>query len=47
LNEISQKNTPLFDALKRYVDDKVVPFHVPGHKQGRGLNERLLNGGKT
>ncbi|WP_141505046.1 aminotransferase class I/II-fold pyridoxal phosphate-dependent enzyme [Paenibacillus luteus] len=36
---MNQKSTPLFDALKRYVDDKVVPFHVPGHKQGRGLKE--------
>ncbi|MHA7965582.1 aminotransferase class I/II-fold pyridoxal phosphate-dependent enzyme [Paenibacillus sp. CAU 1782] len=35
----NQKSTPLFDALKKYVDDKVVPFHVPGHKQGRGLRE--------
>lgn len=31
--------TPLFDAVKKYVEDKVVPFHVPGHKQGNGLSE--------
>jgi len=29
----------LFDAVRKYVDDKVVPFHVPGHKQGRGIPE--------
>ena len=37
--KLDQKQTPLFDAVKRYVDAKVVPFHVPGHKQGRGLPE--------
>jgi arginine decarboxylase len=36
---INQNRTPLFDAVKRYVDNEVVPFHVPGHKQGRGLAE--------
>jgi len=34
-----QERTPLFDALKKYVEDAVVPFHVPGHKRGKGLNE--------
>lgn len=34
-----QNTTPLFDAVKKYVDDKVVPFHVPGHKQGDGIAE--------
>jgi len=34
-----QQRTPLFDALKKYVDDKTVSFHVPGHKGGRGLRE--------
>ncbi|MDD4493916.1 MAG: aminotransferase class I/II-fold pyridoxal phosphate-dependent enzyme [Eubacteriales bacterium] len=34
-----QNRTPLFDAVKKYVDDKVIPFHVPGHKQGRGISE--------
>lgn len=36
---LDQKRTPLFDALKNYVDQNVVQFHVPGHKQGRGLEE--------
>lgn len=39
MTKIDQRNTPLFDAVKRYVDDKVVQFHVPGHKQGRGIPE--------
>lgn len=39
LTRLDQKRTPLFDAVKKYVDDKVIPFHVPGHKQGRGIQE--------
>ncbi len=35
----NQSLTPLFDAVKNYVAEKVIPFHVPGHKQGRGLSE--------
>ncbi len=36
---LDQKRTPLFDAVKNYVDQKVIQFHVPGHKQGRGIPE--------
>jgi Arginine/lysine/ornithine decarboxylases len=36
---MDQNKTPLFDALKKYVNDRITPFHVPGHKQGRGLGE--------
>lgn len=39
MEELNQNSTPLFDAVKRYVDSGVVQFHVPGHKQGRGLQE--------
>ncbi|RCX20939.1 arginine decarboxylase [Anaerobacterium chartisolvens] len=39
LTRLDQKRTPLFDAVKKYVDDKVIQFHVPGHKQGRGIRE--------
>lgn len=39
MTRIDQRCTPLFDAVKKYVDDKVVPFHVPGHKHGRGIPE--------
>ncbi|MEZ0537005.1 aminotransferase class I/II-fold pyridoxal phosphate-dependent enzyme [Caldicellulosiruptoraceae bacterium PP1] len=34
-----QSKTPLFDAVKRHIERKVVPFHVPGHKHGNGLKE--------
>ncbi|MDP4180012.1 MAG: aminotransferase class I/II-fold pyridoxal phosphate-dependent enzyme [Bacillota bacterium] len=36
---LDQNKTPLFDAVRKYVEDKVVQFHVPGHKQGRGIPE--------
>ena len=36
---LDQSRTPIFTALKQYIDDGVLPFHVPGHKQGRALPE--------
>ncbi|MGE5454780.1 MAG: aminotransferase class I/II-fold pyridoxal phosphate-dependent enzyme, partial [Methylocystaceae bacterium] len=38
---MDQTQTPLFDAVKKYVDAEVVRFHVPGHKQGQGSPELL------
>lgn len=39
MNDMNQSSAPLFDAVKRYVENNVVPFHVPGHKHGRGISE--------
>jgi arginine decarboxylase len=39
LYELDQNKTPLFNAIKKYIDDNVIPFHVPGHKKGRGIPE--------
>lgn len=36
-----QTDTPLLAAMKRYVNDGVVPFHTPGHKQGKGMHAEL------
>ncbi len=36
---LNQNQTPLFTALMKYVKDGTIPFHVPGHKQGRGNRE--------
>ena len=33
--------TPLFDALNRHIDNRMIPFDVPGHKQGNGNPELL------
>jgi len=39
MNVQEQQKTPLFAALKKYVEYKTVPFHVPGHKGGKGIPE--------
>jgi arginine decarboxylase len=39
MNLMEQQQTPLFTALKKYVEDKIVSFHVPGHKGGKGIPE--------
>lgn len=36
-----QYRTPYFDALLDYVDRKVISFHCPGHKHGKGVHERF------
>jgi arginine/lysine/ornithine decarboxylase len=36
-----QQKTPYLDALIAYAEGKIVPFHVPGHKQGRGIHPKL------
>ena len=34
-----QDRAPLYEALAKYKDKRIVPFDVPGHKQGRGTPE--------
>jgi arginine decarboxylase len=36
-----QLETPLLAAMLNYVNDGVVPFHTPGHKQGKGMHASL------
>jgi len=36
-----QLETPLLTAMLNYVKDGVVPFHTPGHKQGKGMHPSL------
>jgi len=38
---LTQYHTPYFDAMIKYVEDKTIPFHTPGHKQGRGSTEKF------
>lgn len=38
-NNLDQSKIPLVTALLKYAADEVIPFHVPGHKQGRGNHE--------
>lgn len=39
--KLDQNETPLFDALKEYVNRETIPFHVPGHKKGVGIDEEF------
>lgn len=36
---MNQSKTPLFDALKKYNENNIIPFDVPGHKHGKGIKE--------
>ncbi len=36
---LSQKRAPIYEALQRFREMRVVPFDVPGHKRGRGNPE--------
>lgn len=38
---LDQNETPLFDALMEYVNRETIPFHVPGHKKGIGMDEEF------
>lgn len=33
---------PLVEALKKYIDGGVIPMHMPGHKQGKGLSDDFI-----
>lgn len=35
----SQSEAPVLDAMKQHLQNRVVPFDVPGHKGGRGTKE--------
>jgi arginine decarboxylase len=41
--KLDQNQTPLFDALMEYVNRETIPFHVPGHKKGHGIDEEYKN----
>ncbi len=35
--ERTMRKAPLYEALQKYCKKDIYPFHMPGHKQGRGL----------
>lgn len=41
--KMNQEETPLFNALMEYVNRDTLPFHVPGHKKGVGMDEEFKN----
>jgi arginine decarboxylase len=36
---LNQDKLPLYTALQNYTEEGTIPFHVPGHKQGKGNQE--------
>ncbi|MDI6601159.1 MAG: aminotransferase class I/II-fold pyridoxal phosphate-dependent enzyme [Thermoanaerobacteraceae bacterium] len=43
LFRLNQSKTPLFDALLQYSYNNTIPYHVPGHKRGQGMDEEFRN----
>lgn len=39
MNILLQQKAPIYEALKKHKQNRVVPFDVPGHKGGRGNKE--------
>lgn len=39
--KLDQSQTPLFDALMEYTNNNTIPFHVPGHKKGDGMDAKF------
>lgn len=40
---MDQNQTPIFDSLMEYYNRETIPFHVPGHKKGEGMDEKFKN----
>ena len=44
MGKLDQRETPIFSNLKNeYAARKIAPFHVPGHKQGRGIDKEFYD----
>jgi arginine/lysine/ornithine decarboxylase len=41
---MDHREAPLLEALRRHVEGRALPFHVPGHRMGRYLNEVCQSG---
>lgn len=40
---INKINSPIFNALKKYVESSPISFHMPGHKLGKGIPYEFLS----
>lgn len=43
MNKFDQTKTPIFDSLMEYVNRNTLPYHVPGHKKGEGMDDKFKN----
>lgn len=41
MKQSNQNQTPLFTKLKEYVSANPLPFHIPGHKKGQGMDDEF------
>jgi arginine decarboxylase len=42
MSKLNQDQTPLFSTLKDiYAKRNITPFHVPGHKKGKGMDKEF------
>jgi arginine decarboxylase len=41
LYKMDQTQTPIFDSLMEYYNRETIPFHVPGHKKGEGMDNKF------
>ncbi|MGL6064348.1 MAG: aminotransferase class I/II-fold pyridoxal phosphate-dependent enzyme [Fusobacteriaceae bacterium] len=42
MSKLNQQKTPIFSTLKDiYVGRNITPFHVPGHKRGKGVDKEF------
>lgn len=41
--KLDHTKMPLVEALMHYVNEGVIPFHTPGHKQGKGIHAGFLD----
>ena len=39
MKELTQNNAPIYEALLKHKENRIVPFDVPGHKCGKGNPE--------
>jgi len=39
----SDLNIPVYNAIKAYIGSNPIPFHMPGHKLGKGIPHELLS----
>ena len=44
MSKLDQSKTPLFSVLKDvYAGRDILPFHVPGHKRGKGVDKEFYD----
>ncbi|MDD2431530.1 MAG: hypothetical protein PHI65_07180 [Firmicutes bacterium] len=41
--KLNQKETPFISSIRGYVKKGIVPFHTPGHIQGRGISKSFAD----